>query len=152
MEIYSLLLFSCSQCALLLTPYSWDKIATCFRVSHWLRNTWLLFREWFDKVTVSFFSVKDFLLLFSGLIRLFCHLRKLIIRPFLFRECFLIYCYLGTWWFQNVRAANCYWSSPLCDLLGQGWCIGVYELVIWLASYVSRDRYWGIFTFLGLTV
>ena len=82
MAIYILLLFIGSQCVLLLTPCSWDKIATCFRVSHWLQNTRLFFIEWFDKVTVSFFSVKDFLLLFSGLIRLFCQLRKLMIRPF----------------------------------------------------------------------
>ena len=90
--------------------------------------------------------------MFSDLRRLIYLLRDLMVCPFSTDSVSLIYCYLGTWWFQNVRAANCYWSSPLCDLLGQGWCIGVYELVIWLASYVTRDRYLGFIKYLGSVV
>ena len=48
----------------------------------------------------------------------------------------LIYCYVGTWWFQNVRAANCYWNSPLCDLLGQG---GVFTDTGWLLDVLVMN-------------
>ena len=68
----------------------------------------------------EFLSRRDFLYLFSDLLRLIYLLRELLIRPFFTDGVCLIYCYLGTWWFQNVRAANCYWNSPLCDLLGHG--------------------------------
>ena len=61
----------------------------------------------------------------------------------------LIYCYVGTWWFQNVRAANCYWNSPLCDLIRPGWCIYRYGLVIGRTSYESRDRLMGVHYALG---
>ena len=30
--------------------------------------------------------------------------------------------------------------------------MGKYEMVVWLASYVSRDRYLGFFKFMGLIV